>query len=325
MENQTSLKLLDQYPSSKFNILIPIQTISQIPAIQTPIIKAVQISINPEAKEIYEQEAASNGYTKNGRTYPPSPAKYALTKIGLTKLAETAGIRQVGSEPVLPSTCQKCATINRANNRFISCGQCGNKDVKYKVTVSVPQMTGETLYFVDHHEINIENATASMSDKQKAEFMKHLTQICEAKALNGAIRTALQIKGTYTLEELKKPFVVGYLAPNLDNPDVKRVAIESMFNSTKCLFGTNQSLDEPKLIEAPQDRIDENYADVIDSEEPEEKNWYDCEPSRTDRKKDFQCDKCGCVITEAEWDYSNNKFGTPLCRKHQYERRNQGA
>ena len=67
--------------------------------------------------------------------------------------------------------------------------------------------------------------------------MKHLPQICEAKALNGAIRTALHIKGTYTYEELQKPFVVAYLVPNLNHKDVKQAAIDSMFQSSQKLFG----------------------------------------------------------------------------------------
>ena len=92
----------------------------------------------------------------------------------------------------------------------------------------------------DTHETIVENVTPGMTQKQRAEFMKHMPQICEAKALNGAIRTALHIKGTYTLEELKKPFVVAYLVPNLNHEEVKRAAIDSMFQASKNLFGEDR-------------------------------------------------------------------------------------
>ena len=120
----------------------------------------------------------------------------------------------------------------------------------------------------DTHEIIVDNVTPGMTNKQKAEFLKHLPQICEAKALNGAIRTALHIKGTYTLEELKKPFVVAYLVPNLNNKDVKSAAIENMFQSSGNLFGTTPSVQqiESKVPEnaAVEAADGENFDQYVD-------------------------------------------------------------
>jgi len=333
----TEISLINQYPKDKYTLLVPIETIAKISEIQKPVINAVTISTKLEDKEIYVQEKAGDGYKdRNGRWHPPTPELYALSKRALTKLAKAAGIKQVESAPVLPSTCQKCAEVNRMTGKIIPCGQCPNKDVKYRVTISVPQLTGESLYFVDHHEINVETVTATMSNKQKTEFMKHLAQICEAKALNGAIRTALQIKGTYTLEELQKPFVVAYLVPNLDNPDVKRVAIENMFNSTKSLFGVQQ-----KVIEAPQEiktakatyedveydeSVIESYVDDIpvgNTSTVQQKNEsyppatsYQSE-SPAQQAPAYQCMNCGATIDQRVHEYSMNKFGRPLCRNCQ--------
>lgn len=312
--SETSLSLIAQFPKEKFTLLVPIETVAKISDIQSPVINSVSISTNLEDKEIYEQEKAKDAWTdRQNRQYPAQKAKYALTKKGLTKLAEAAGIKQVESQPVLPSTCQKCSEVNKMSGKIIPCGQCNNKDVKYKVTISVPQLTGENLYFVDHHEINVQTVTAGMSQKQKTEFMKHLTQICEAKALNGAIRTALQIKGTYSLEELKKPFIVAYLVPNLDNPDVKRVAIESMFNSTQKLFGS-QGIVEPKVIEQHHEPtpLDEDYTDVYQEEVPSYKQEMPAAEAE-DRTKDFFCDKCGKQISPKVWKYSYDNMGRPLC------------
>lgn len=341
MEN-TSLSLIQKNPE-QYTMLIPIETVSQIPEIMAPTIKAVKISTDLNDKEIYVQEKAQDPY--NGR--PGSPARYAITKKGLTKLAEAAGIKQIGSESVLPTICQKCVSVNQNAGKIVQCGNCGsNRDVRYKVTIAVPQLTGETLYFTDHHEISVNDAMVGMTEKQAKEFLKHRAQICEAKALNGAIRTALQIKGSYLIEEFKKPFVVGYLVPNLDNEAVKRVAIESMFQSRGNLFGRDQKqnpMETPMIgcvhVEGHQEEAPMDYGDVIEvttSEPPQEpqkavpasrvpkeeapgrpNNQQPEEFTEEDRSMDFCCEKCSTTITENVWNYSYEKYGQPLCMKCQ--------
>lgn len=339
MEN-TSLSIIQKNPE-KYTMLIPIETVSQIPEIMAPTIKAVKISTDLNDKEIYVQEKARDSY--NGR--PGSPARYAITKKGLTKLAEAAGIKQIGSESVLPSICQKCVSVNQNAGKIVQCGNCGsNKDIRYKVTIAVPQLTGETLYFTDHHEISVNDAMVGMTENQAKEFLKHRAQICEAKALNGAIRTALQIKGSYLIEEFKKPFVVGYLVPNLDNEAVKRVAIESMFQSRGNLFGRDQKknpMETPMIgcvhVEGPHEEAQLDYRDVIEavdsvpaqelpkaappSQVPKEcaseQSQQPIEYGEEDRSMDFCCEKCSAVITENVWNYSFQKYGQPLCMKCQ--------
>lgn len=341
MEN-TSLSLIQQHPE-QYTMLIPIETVSQIPEIMAPTIKAVKISTDLNDKEIYEHEKAKKAYQgKDNKWYPPTPARYAITKKGLTKLAEAAGIKQIESDSVLPTICQKCVAVNQHAGKVVQCGSCpSSQDVRYRVMIAVPQLTGETLYFVDHHEINVKDVVAGMTDNQKKEFLKHRAQICEAKALNGAIRTALQIKGSYLIEEFEKPFVVGYLVPNLDNEAVKRVAIESMFQSRNNLFGRDQGKSpmEVPAIECKHPADTADYGDVIDAI-PEKRSTN--EPHRAtqtsvsqqaqktqtapvsmpqeepeDRTMDFCCDKCGVVIPERVWNYSYEHFGRPLCYKCQ--------
>ena len=341
MEN-TSLSIIQKNPE-QYTMLIPIETVSQIPEIMAPTIKAVKISTDLNDKEIYVQEKARDPY--NGR--PGSPARYAITKKGLTKLAEAAGIKQIGSESVLPTICQKCVSVNQNAGKIVQCGNCGsNRDVRYKVTIAVPQLTGETLYFTDHHEISVNDVMVGMTDNQAKEFLKHRAQICEAKALNGAIRTALQIKGSYLIEEFKKPFVVGYLVPNLDNEAVKRVAIESMFQSRGNLFGRDQNknpMETPMIgcvhVEGRQEEVAADYGDVLEvapgdpaqeppkarpaiqtpkEEAPEQANQQPpTEFEEEDRSMDFCCEKCSATITENVWNYSYEKYGQPLCMKCQ--------
>ena len=48
----------------------------------------------------------------------------------------------------------------------------------------------------------------------------------------------MQIKSSYLIEEFKKPFVVAYLVPNLDNPAVREEAVKSMFGAANDLYGS---------------------------------------------------------------------------------------
>lgn len=318
------LSISKQYPVEKYNLLGNTDVMAEVPDIKSPVIQVIRLSPNPDKGEVYIQQKASDEWKdRNGKVHPATPNLYAITKNGLKKLADGAGIKTVLSEHVIPTTCQKCVAVNQHSGKVVQCGNCRNKDVAFHVTISVPQLTGEVLTVDDTHEIIVDNVTSGMSDKQKAEFMKHLPQICEAKALNGAIRTALHIKGTYTLEELKKPFVVAYLVPNLNHEAVKQAAISSMFESSKKIFGNTPSIahietrvPETANIEASDG---ENFDQYIDGTYTEE-SAQDGESHPSDdevREQDFYCDKCGERIAERVWNYSVEKFDRPLCYKCQ--------
>lgn len=317
------LSISSKYPVDQYNLLGNTDVMVEVPDIKSPVIQVIRLDTDPGKGDVYIQQKARKAYTdeRTRKFYPETPNLYAITKNGLKKLADGAGIKMILSEHVIPTTCQKCVAVNRNSGKVVQCGNCRNQDVAYHVTVSVPQLTGEILTVDDTHEIIVDNTIPGMTDKQKTEFMKHLPQICEAKALNGAIRTALHIKGTYTLEELKKPFVVAYLVPNLNHNEVKRAAIENMFRSSQMLFGNVPSIQqiETKVPEDGHPAIEaadgENYDSYVDGTYREEgvsekESQYQDEEVRTD---DFYCDKCGQHVAEKVWNYSVEKFGMPLC------------
>ncbi|MCI8826704.1 MAG: hypothetical protein HFH63_12675 [Lachnospiraceae bacterium] len=307
------LSISQKYSQDKYNLLGNTDVIASIPDIKSPVIQTVRLNPDPKKGEVYIQQHANSN----------NPNLYAITKNGLKKLADGAGIKMLSSEHVIPATCQKCVAVNQHSGKVVQCGNCNNKDVAYRVTISVPQLTGEVLTVEDTHEIIVENVTPSMTGKQKAEFMKHLPQICEAKALNGAIRTALHIKGTYTLEELQKPFVVAYLVPNLNHQDVKRAAIENMFQSSANLFGNTPSVQqiESRVPESSAIAIEaadgENYDAYIDGTYKEDIPDNKTEADNNVIQQDYYCDKCGEPVTKKVWNYSVDKFERPLCYKCQ--------
>lgn len=330
-EKNTSLVITNQYPADKYNLLVSMQTVAEIAEIHKPVMNVVYISTDLNDKEIYEQE---KGYTdRNGRVVP---AKYAIAKKGLTKLMRAAGIKIVSSRPVVPSTCQKCALINSGIGKPVRCGACPNKDVKYEVRINVPQLTGENIDVVAHKEIIVDDVVRGMTEKQAQEFLKFRAEMCESKALNRALRTAMQIKGTYYLEEFKKPFVVAYLVPNLDNPTVKEKAVESFFTSKAELYGGNNNESARKTVfvsEDPEEYDAGAYEAVqtpIESTSANNPPAVAAPPATNTRPAQQNgpsdpniCTDCGTKISNGVSDYSIENFGTPLCMNCQRKRGNQ--
>lgn len=323
------LSIIKKYPVEQYNLLGNTDVIVEVPDIKSPVIQSIRLNPDPKKGDVYIQQKAANEWTDNrGNYHPATPNMYAITKNGLKKLADGAGIKMVSSEHVIPTTCQKCVAVNQHTNKVIQCGNCRNSDVAYRVTISVPQLTGEILTVEDTHEIIVENTIPGMTEKQKTEFMKHLPQICEAKALNGAIRTALHIKGTYTEEELRKPFVVAYLVPNLNHNEVKQAAINSMFQSSQKIFGNTPSVQqiesrvpEQAVIEASDGENFDQYVDGTYTEELDMSgagNTYHADADvKVKEDAGYFCDGCGKEIKENVYEYSLNKFGRPLCIKCQ--------
>lgn len=310
MSEKNALQITEQYPAEKFNLLVPMKTVAEIAEIHKPVMNAVQISINPNDKEVYIQE---KGYTDTkGIVHPDG---YALTKKGLNKLMRAAGIKILGTRPVIPSTCQKCSEINKNIGRPVNCGACGNKDVKFEARISVPQLTGENIEIVAHKEIIVEDVTDEMSVKQRKEFLKFRSEMCETKAINRALRAAMHIKGTYTMQELQKPFVVAYLVPNLDNEAVKEAAVRHFFNTSAEIYGT-QNGDNRKAI-----YIDDELDESIVEYGMQEQETQDATTSVSDEDSpDYDptiCVECGTSCSNGVVKYSQEQYGKTLCMKCQ--------
>lgn len=317
-----ALMITQQYPAERYNLLVPMQTVAEIADIHKPVMNAVQISINLADKEIYEQEKAKSAW----KDRPATPAGYALTKKGLNKLMRAAGIKILGTRPIIPSTCQKCAEVNRSIGRPVNCGACGNKDVKFEARISVPQLTGENIEIVAHKEIIVQDVTDGMGDAQRKEFLKFRSEMCETKAINRALRAAMHIKGTYTIEELRKPFVVAYLVPNLNNEDVKAEAIRHMFTSAQELYGghtpearkaifVEDDVEEGMEYETPGKPITGSHAYEQTPPEPP-RQTQQRQQQAAETAPDFDptiCSECGAKCSNGVVKYSQEQYGRTLC------------
>lgn len=311
--NANTLMLAEQYPEGKFNLLVPMKTVTEIADVHKPVMNVVYISTNEADKEIYLQ-------TK--------PDGWALTKKALTKLMRAAGIKVVKSEPVLPTQCEKCASVNRGIGRPVNCGACSNKDVKHRVVISMPQLTGENVEVVASKEIIFADATNGMTPAQIKEFAKFRSEMCESKALNRALRMAMQIKATYTKAELAKPFVVAYLVPNLDNPAVRDEAVKSFFGAAKELYGVTESASNARRTIYADDAEEDSGTDGYEPPAVEGGQDYIEAPTvnATGEVEEVDdptiCQICGKKLSDGVINFSVRQYGKPLCMNCQKQVQN---
>lgn len=190
--------------------------------------------------------------------------------------------------------------------------------------------------------------------------MTLLRKTASEKAQTGAIlrviRALLGIKGTYQLEELKKPFAVPTVtfSPDYSDASVRQAMLQQGMSSMGNMFGTaalppamnqiafsNEAFDEAF---DPEDNLDnpafaseipadDDYASEYQQEQSEEvygqqpapqpapapAQTQTAAPSQPQNQEDtgYHCDNCGATINEKVYGYSLNKFGRPLCMKCQ--------
>lgn len=176
--------------------------------------------------------------------------------------------------------------------------------------------------------------------------------MCE-KALTGAIlrtiRALTGLKGTYTKEELKKPFAIPRVtfSPDYNDPQIREAFLKQGINSTTELFGSAPAAAAPVLQDSipsvPESTFSpEAFADnpafaseSVDGALPEPPRQMDMpqtrqsEPAKQTRAASNQsqaaeddamlCEMCGRTVSPAVYKFSVNKYGRPLCMDCQKE------
>lgn len=168
--------------------------------------------------------------------------------------------------------------------------------------------------------------------------------MCE-KALTGAIlrtvRALTGLKGTYTKEELAKPFAIPRVtfSPDYSDPQIRSALLNQEIGSTAALFGSAPAAAAPVLRDnlptAPEkafnvDAFAENPAFASDQEEdasdppeapkPAPAKTQAMKAQRQENPEDnYVCEVCGAIISAKVYDYSVEHYGRPLCVKCQRE------
>lgn len=172
-------------------------------------------------------------------------------------------------------------------------------------------------------------------EKSLLDAMTQLRANAPQKAATGAILRVIRdltgVKGTYTEDELKKPFAVARMSfsPDYNDPLVKQMMLQQCMQSVGNLFGAApvvQTISIPQSTDA-EDEIDmpaEPAAEAMPQYNDVERQQKEMPTQESEvRSQDFCCDKCGSVIPEKVWDYSIEHFDRPLCFKCQKIVRNE--
>lgn len=253
MSETTALAISKEYPADKFNLLIPVKTMQELSPLHKLVINEVQIDTAKEAKDTYIQ---------NG--------ELALTKKALMKLMAAANIQIIDSHSVPTQNCNRCIEIAQRTRQAPKCFECPYRDdVAYQVTIAVPEPSGTYRRVTATKEIRMEDAEASMSQAQFKAFKPFRTEQCESKALNRALREGLMIKSTYKEAELKKPFAVALVMPNMSDPDLKAAMIKNYANNSNALYGGALPSAEINLGPEPE-ALPEGNVTIIGVDEPDD-------------------------------------------------------
>lgn len=336
MTEQTAvIAIMNDYPKDKYNLLVPVKSIQELSPMHKIMVNQVQIDPDYEnGADVYVQTKGYNG----------SSDKLALTKTGLSKLMTAAGISIISSKSMIPSTHLSAIEMAKAIGQIVP---YDTRDVAHEVTIRVPDSSGQYHEVKGNKEFIIEELKAeyleqkknmevwenkkkrpatdeeknAAVEKQLTQFIAHKRAQCETKALNRALRQAMGIKSTYTAEELKKPFVVAHVVPNLADPDLKKAVISKYAQSASMLFDLSPNIER---IDAPANAINET-ALLPSGETEDDIPHIDAEIVEDDTdgsEESIACEKCKKAIEEIneEWtvekivEYSKEKFkGKILC------------
>lgn len=307
---------LNKYPADRYNVLVPVTTLQAESNLQKITVSEVLL----DTRQSYDNKGPSKDIY-----FEKSSNAYAITKVGGMKLAAAANISIISTTPGRTEGCQRCIEMARVTGKPAVCGTCPHTyDVAVTVTIRVPEPSGGFRIMSATKEIDCVLTSQSMTDAQYKRFLPHRTAMAESKAFMRAIRAALGLAGTYNLDDLKKPFIVARIVPNLDAPEIKNAVASSYLQSMGLLF---EMPDAKPQIAAPA--------------QPEPQQWQPAPPpaaaqprqiapAAQPRTAPLVCADCGQIIQDTPMrnggtfkaasiaEYSSKAYGRVLCIECQH-------
>jgi hypothetical protein len=194
---------LDDFPTERFNRLIPTQTIAMPTDLFRPVVQVVQLNPDPNGTDVYHSSDMKPGFV-------------APTRVALRKLATAAGISILnehrvddGSDPnVCEMTCE--------------------------AEMVLP--TGQRLRAPGTKRIDVRTQKFS-SDAHRDRFVAFLQEQAASRAQNRAVRALLSLSGSYPSSEISKPFAVVSIAPNMAHPEVRARILDAMGPAIAQVYG----------------------------------------------------------------------------------------
>ena len=234
-----------EYRKQQYNVLLPTLKLQSIPPMCEIAFNIVRIDPDPVKKEVYKQ--------KNG--------EFSHTKHGIDKLAAAAGVLW----------------------DWRGCGRLDNgsdpRYCHYRMVGTAKDFDGTIRNYIGDKEVDLRDNSdqiANMTEKQIAKQREHVLSLAQSKASNRALRGLLQIKHSYSANELQYPFIVPKLGfrPDLNDPMIKQAYINQMFQANVSAFGTPivEAINPTRLSLPKGDEIEDTLPEL------EEENSLEASP-----------------------------------------------
>jgi hypothetical protein len=226
------------------NVLTPTVALSTIPRDHSIVVNRVAINPNPAAGEVYQNSL----FTKQGEV--------ALTKVGLEKIAQCAGISIDRTERVDSRTVDFVYSFKVYGHWL---GFDGTRIDRVK-TKSLDLRDGS-------------NDTKGFTPNQIAQARVHGEAVCESKAINRLYR-AYGVKQKYRQEELQRPFVVCKLKwnPDMSNPVVAAIVTQINMGATSLMFPHAIDLSTVNPLQLPEHARPASGPPIDDDDDDEEED-----------------------------------------------------
>lgn len=279
-EEKALVKIEDlqkDYPAGKFNLLVPTTTIQQISPFHSPTIEVVQVNSDPKAGEIYKVAGTQ---------------KYALGKTPLMRIYYAAGIKvDPNHSRIVSNSRDYCCYevlggIQKSDGAWVAFRATKEWDAEIRKEQLTREVEKKAKTQIANGYLKEEDEKAYIENYVRDNLLRERANklsLCETKALERLVRGILGMKGAYTLEEIKKPFVIPRISfsPDYGDPKIKQFLLQSAAMATASIYGSGpvakgQAGAMPPVIEipAPQngDREPEEVIDVSKEKTQEEKD-----------------------------------------------------
>lgn len=190
-----------------FNMLVPVQSIQEISQIYKPVINLINLSLDLEDNQIYIQKNAKD---PDGGNY--NHTRYSIARRGLLLLSAAADCHFLDTR-----------TTYNAETEAFTC----------VASMKMHDMSGGWRVITESKSVN---KTKALKNGNKM-LDPEAPQKAESGAQNRCVRTGLNIKSHYSVEQLKKPFVAIYPVLDARDEDVKRAVIARAVAAQNLLFG----------------------------------------------------------------------------------------
>lgn len=199
----------------RYNLLAPITKIDFLPPDHVVSIRVVSFDAEFSEPQVKARSNGSWYITDNG---------YALHRPALDQLLAAAGGSWVAG---------KCGRVDDGKTLLYW---------RFRMTLRIKGFDGQEREITRERELDLRDGAAeaaAMQPRQLAKARAMGSQLCESKAANRTIRAALGIKGSYTREEMVKPFVFPVLiwAAPADDPVIRRMVAAKELGLAEAMFG----------------------------------------------------------------------------------------